>query len=141
MILRTLGRMIWVPLALLIAATCSVAMLLWLGSERVTHAMHGRTGFDLLDFVQSFIGAAAPVLAAATLIPAVLVVIIGEVVRIRSALYYVIGGGAAMAAIPLIARLGAAGQQPMPPAVVWQIFATAGFLGGLVYWALAGRRS
>jgi len=43
-----------------------------------------------------------------TLAPAILLVVIGEVARLRSALYYVIGGGATLAAVPLLARL----QQP-----------------------------
>ena len=35
--------------------------------------------------------------------------IVGEVARIRGAIYYVVGGGAALAVVPLLTRLG----QPM----------------------------
>jgi hypothetical protein len=49
------------------------------------------------------------------------------------------GGGAASAAIPLLARLDVAGT--LPQATVWQLFATAGFAAGLVYWLLAGRNA
>jgi hypothetical protein len=66
---------------------------------------------------------------------------VGEVGRIRSSLYYVIGGGVALATVPLMARLG----QPLTvldlSPVVWQVLATAGFAGGFVYWLIAGRNA
>ena len=66
-----------------------------------------------------------------TLLPALLLVIVGEVARIRGSLYYVVGGGAALAMVPLMARLG----QPLTvldlSPVVWQVLATAGFAGWL----------
>ena len=73
--------------------------------------------------------------------PALLLVIIGEVARIRGALYYVIGGGAALAVVPLLARLGQPARVLELSPVVWQVLATAGFAGGFVYWLLAGRRA
>jgi len=76
-----------------------------------------------------------------TLVPALLLVIVGEVARIRSALYYVIGGGIALAIVPMLTRV----NQPMTvlelSPVVWQVLATAGFAGGFVYWLLAGRNA
>jgi hypothetical protein len=68
-------------------------------------------------------------------------VIVGEVARIRLWLYYVIGGGLALAAIPLLARINASGVGTLSEATVWQVFATAGFAGGLVYWIIAGRNA
>jgi hypothetical protein len=66
---------------------------------------------------------------------------VGEIARIRSALYYVIGGGIALAVVPLLTRV----NQPMTvlelSPVVWQVLATAGFAGGFVYWLLAGRNA
>lgn len=144
MILTTLGRMIWVPIAFVISAIATGFMLVTLGMERVTQAMAGR-GDDvasigaILDLLRQ-----AQVLATGlTLLPAVLVVIVGEVARIRSALYYIVGGGLALAAVPLLARVGQASSASavLPPTLVWQVFASAGFLGGFVYWALAGRRA
>jgi hypothetical protein len=76
-----------------------------------------------------------------TIIPALLVVFVGEVARIRSALYYVAGGGAALAAIPLLARVGQSGGVVLPEQIVWQVFATAGFAGGFIYWLIAGRNA
>ena len=62
-----------------------------------------------------------------TLLPALLLVIIGEVARIRGAFYYVIGGGAALAVVPLLTRIGhPSGILELSPAV-WQVLATAGF--------------
>lgn len=139
--MRLLGRVILVPLAFLVSAFTAIAVLLTLGSERLTHAMHGRSGDAAVEAVFELMRGGIALLGAATLVPALLVVIAGEVARIRSAYYYVLGGGVALAAIPLIARIGQAGPGAMPASSLWQVFATAGFLGGLVYWALAGRRA
>jgi len=79
--------------------------------------------------------------ASITLIPALLIVVVGEVARIRSFAYYVVGGGIALAAIPLLARYGQGGTIDAPEALVWQVFATAGFAGGFVYWLIAGRNA
>jgi hypothetical protein len=43
--------------------------------------------------------------------------------------------------IPLLARLGQQPDQASAATALWQVFATAGFAGGLVYWLLAGRRA
>jgi len=53
----------------------------------------------------------------------------------------VAGGGAALAAVPLLARVQQSGAFAMPEHTVWQVFATAGFAGGLVYWLIAGRNA
>ena len=77
----------------------------------------------------------------ATLIPALLVVIIGEIARIRAAIYYVVGGGLSLAAMPLLARMSESGNVVIPETTVLQVFATAGFAGGFVYWLVAGRNA
>jgi len=58
-----------------------------------------------------------------------------------SALYYLGGGGAALAAIPLLSHFGQSATFVLPNPAVWQVFATAGFAGGFIYWLLAGRRA
>ena len=74
-----------------------------------------------------------------TLLPVLLLIIFGEVSHLRSPIYYIGGGGAAVGVIPLLAKLG---QTNLPDvASLWQIFATAGFAGGFVYWLIAGRRA
>ena len=75
---------------------------------------------------------------ALTALPALAAAAIGEVLHIRSWMYYVLVGGAALAAVPILA--GAATDAPALPAGEYMtIFATAGFTGGFIYWLLAGR--
>lgn len=79
----------------------------------------------------------------AILVPALAVMIVGEVARIRSPLFYIGGGGLVMASLPLLLRLGTrlAGPGAAMPTAGWQVLATAGFAGGLVYWLIAGRKA
>jgi len=140
--MRAVGRILWLPLAFLVAAVVTVYVVISLGQERIIQAATGRgpdevtigAGFDLLRLAYAFT-------SVHTLLPALLLVIIGEVARIRSSLYYVVGGGAALAIVPLMSRL----SQPLTvldlSPVVWQVLATAGFAGGFVYWLLAGRNA
>ena len=99
MLMRALGRLIMVPLGFILAATATIFILVSLGSERFTHAMHGRD-VDVDTWLSVFDTAiqAWSVISVATLVPAVLLVIVGEVARIRSSLYYIVGGGAVLAA-------------------------------------------
>ena len=139
--LRLLGRLILVPLAFILAMLAALGVLFTLGLERVTHAVVGANletdGMDLLfALLHGFIGLAG----AATVVPALGVVIVGEVAGIRSFLYYLLGGGVALAALPLLAASGTLGTGGLGTlGAVWPVFATAGFAGGLVYWVLAGR--
>jgi hypothetical protein len=140
--MRALGRVLWLPIAFLLSAAVTVFVIISLGQERIVQAMAARgpdevtigAGFDLLR-----LGAA--LISAQTLVPALLLVIVGEVAHIRGSLYYVVGGGAALAVVPLLARIG----EPLTvldlSGVVWQVLATAGFAGGFVYWLLAGRNA
>jgi len=138
---RTVGRIILVPLALLIAAIASVFVVLSLGLERITGAMHqqAQQGGDDYFAIFELVNQGALLTTGLTIIPALLVAIVGEVGRIRSGLYYIVGGGAALAAIPLLAGLGEAGEFVLPSPIVWQVFGTAGFVGGFIYWLIAGR--
>jgi hypothetical protein len=110
-----------------------------LGQERVTQALHVRQGDgDAIGVLFYLVRDAYLLISGLSILPALLLVIVGEIAHIRSPLYYVVGGGLALAAMPLIARIG---QGEMPADVVWQVFATAGFAGGFVYWLIAGRRA
>jgi hypothetical protein len=141
MVLKTLGRMIWVPIAFLISAAVSLFVLVTLGLETITHAIYGLEADETVSASLDMVWQGTLLASAATLLPAIALVVIGEVARIRSWLYYMIGGGLALAAIPLLARLdpNAAAQLSLPS--LWHVFATAGFAGGLVYWLLAGRNA
>ena len=138
----TLGRMIIVPVAFVFAALVAIFVLITLGYERVVRATTGNTGFEGFEALFDLFSHGIVLASGLTILPALALVIIGEVARVRSGLYYVLGGGAALVAMPLLARFG---QQTTTAAtdavIVWQVFATAGFAGGFIYWLLAGRRA
>jgi hypothetical protein len=86
----------------------------------------------------AFLFTVAPVL---TLLPAIVAILVGELARIRSALYYIAAGGVAAAIMPLIAQPQEAAQAGTYAVPYFTIMATAGFAAGLIYWLLAGRRA
>lgn len=138
----TVGRLIVIPIALLIAASVSGFVLFTLGLERITGALQGnRSGDDVIVAMFDLTQQGLLLATGLTLIPALLVVIVGEIARIRSAIYYVAGGGLALAAMPMLARMTESGNVVVPETTVWQVFATAGFAGGFVYWLIAGRNA
>ncbi|MBN9260742.1 MAG: hypothetical protein J0J14_07710 [Hyphomicrobium sp.] len=142
MVWRAIGRIILVPLGFVLASLAAMFILVTLGMARVTHAIHGRdadpdTWFAMFDLAQQTI----LLFSTFTVVPAILLVIIGEVARIRSSLYYILGGGAVLAAWPFLSRLGNIAQDPSQLGIIWQVFATAGFAGGFIYWLIAGRRA
>jgi hypothetical protein len=139
---KTLGRLFIVPLGFLLALALSAFVLVTLGLEKITHAMHGQdAGPEIVESTFDLFWQGSLLASGASILPAIGVVIVGEVARIRSWLYYVIGGGLALAAIPLLARINSSGVATLSEATVWQVFATAGFAGGLVYWIIAGRNA
>ena len=78
------------------------------------------------------------------LLPAALVVTISEVVRMRSFIYYGVGG----ALVALASYYGSdisvqlENTTDVPPvANAFQLAAAAGILGGLAYWLIAGRNA
>ena len=85
-----------------------------------------------------FAGTVAPALNA---LPALIGVVAGEVLRIRSWMYYVLAGGASLAAIPILAAPDSADLPRIIASPYMTIFAAAGFAGGFVYWLLAGARA
>ncbi len=142
MVWKTVGRLVWIPIAALIAVAIGGLVLVSLGLERITQATQGRwQDGDTLSGLYQLLVQGQLLASGLTLVPALAVIIIGEVARIRSMLYYVLGGGLAVVAVPLLARLGEAGTISTLPSTVWQVFATAGFAGGWVYWMLAGRNA
>jgi len=140
--LRAIGRIIVLPIAFVLSAAVTLFVIFSLGQERAVQAVTGRGPEEIpLGAVMDLVGLAMRLASIHTLLPALLLVIVGEVARIRSSLYYVVGGGAALALVPLISRF----HQPLAvldlSPVVWQVLATAGFAGGFVYWLLAGRNA
>ena len=135
MILKTIGRMLWLPIAVLISGLVAAFVLLTLGQERLVQILSA-SGEELADFaiLAKLLTEGVALAAGLTLIPALVLIIIGEVARIRSALYYILSGGAALLAIPVLARYGQTAEFAAPSPEIWQVFATAGFAGGFVYW-------
>ena len=138
--MRALGRVILLPIAFVLAAVVALLVIFSLGQERVVQAISSRPEgevpvealMDMLAFVLRFASLYA-------IIPALLLVIVGEAGRIRSAIYYIVGGGVALAVVPLLTRMGQPATALDLSPVVWQVLATAGFAGGFIYWLLAGR--
>ena len=137
--LSAAGRIIAVTFAFLAAAVVTAFVVFRLSIERATGALHNDD--DPYGTALTWLGSALHLPFFISLLLALLVVIVGEVARIRSALFYIAGGGIAVAAAPLLTEVHRAGGMTGLPAFLWQVFATAGFVGGGVYWLVAGRRA
>ena len=119
----------------------AIALLFMLGMEKITHALSGKDTDESLTSIFELLNQGVSLANGLTLLPALAVVIIGEVARIKSSVYYIVGGGAALAVIPLLARFGPDATSALSTELIWQLFATAGFAGGFLYWLLAGRNA
>jgi len=110
----------------------------WTG-KALREAAPGDPIIDVISDPLGIVFFASLVTPALTALPALVLAVIGEVFSIRSFLYYVVAGGLALAAIPLLAASG--GSTTAPSADYMTIFASAGFAGGAVYWLIAGRNA
>lgn len=146
MILNYVFRMVWVVVAFALAAFAALAVLfalgaVWVGDELRAAApdapmvRHG--GASAFGFVL-FAGTVTPALTA---LPALVAVVVGEILGIRSWMYYVLAGGASLAAVPLLVAPTAADLPAVATSQYLTIFAAAGFAGGFIYWLLAGARA
>ncbi len=145
MIVRTVLRMIWVVVALFVSALAALAVLftlgaIWAGEElRAAAPDHPlvRDGAPIFGMML-FAGTVGPALTA---LPALIAVAAGEVLRVRSWMYYVLAGGLSLAVIPILAAPETAELPAVLASHAMTIFATAGFAGGFLYWLLAGARA
>jgi hypothetical protein len=140
-------RILAVLLGFVLAAIAGTVTLFYVGSrwaaQEVATQMSDNPD-EMSRFMNEALGMVAflfTVAPALTLAPAVVAVVVGELARIRSLLYYVLAGGAAAAVMPLIASRTEAAENATYNAPYFTIMATAGFAAGLVYWLLAGRRA
>ena len=103
---RTLGRLILLPIAFLISVVAAGVILVTLAQEHITHAMHGQSedGFEFASMLIDLLWQGSFLLSGLSILPALVVILIGEVARVRSWLYYMVGGGLALACVPLLAR-------------------------------------
>jgi hypothetical protein len=137
--LSALGRIVSVTFAFVAAAAFAGFIAVRLGLERMTHELHSDD--DAAVTVVGWVWQGLNLSFATTLLLALAVVIVGEVARIRSGLYYIAGGGLAVAAAPLLIEVQRQGGTGNLPGFIWQVFATAGFAGGALYWMIAGRNA
>ena len=93
--------------------------------------------FIVSFFATSFVGAVA-------ILPAALLIVIAEAARLRSFLYYGVGGAlvglASYYGSDISVRLENT-TDVAPVANALQLAAAAGIIGGLVYWLIAGRNA
>jgi hypothetical protein len=85
-----------------------------------------------------FAGTVTPAL---TSLPALVAAVAGEVLKVRSWMYYVLAGGVSLAAIPLLVGARNSDVEAVASSQYMAILVTAGFAGGFVYWLLAGRNA
>ena len=145
MILKTVFRMRWVVVAFCLAVAVARAVLfalgaIWTGNELRAAAPHDlvlNQGAPIFGMVL-FAGTVGPALSA---LPALVAVVAGEALKIRSWMYYVLAGGASLAVIPVLAAPDVAELPAIIASHYMTIFAAAGFAGGFVYWLLAGSRA
>ena len=131
MITRTIFRVLWAATVFVFAFAVALGVLFLLGGLWVGDELRALAPQDpVLATGSSWVGAAIfalTVVPALTIVPALVAVIIGEALHIRSWMYYVLADGDLMVSLPA--------HQYMT------IFAAAGFVGGFVYWLLAGRNA
>lgn len=140
--LSTIARLIWVPIAFVLSLIIGAFVIVTLGLERITSYANGFDDPDMtLEAGIQLLENGLVLAQAMTIVPAVAVVLIGEIARIRSVYFYVVAGGLAAASIPVVARLATTGPLELPAVAVWQVFAVGGFISGFVYWLLAGRNA
>ncbi len=147
---EVLGRIFVVGFSLLMSIITALAMLVMLGGRELGSVYKGQLTEDnieidpLFNFLFDISGmffffvALGPAL---TILPALLVVIVGEVARIRTLYYYVLAAGLVVLAIPFMYTTGDGIQYVVPNARYMTIFAASGFVAGFIYWALAGRKA
>jgi hypothetical protein len=145
-ILNTLSRGIWVVMAFCLAALVALAVLfalgaLWVGDELRIASPHEpmlHHGAAPVFGVVLFASTVAPAL---TCLPGLVAVVAGEVLRVRSWMYYVLAGGASFAAVPLLVGAHNDDLQAVASSQYLTIFLAAGFAGGFIYWLFAGARA
>jgi hypothetical protein len=145
-ILNIVLRGIWVVLAFCLAAFAALAVLfalgaIWAGDELRAAAPHDpllHHGAAPVFGMVLFAGTVGPAL---TSLPALVAVVAGEVLKLRSWMYYVLAGGMSLAAVPLLVSARNSDLEAVASSQYMAIFLTAGFAGGFVYWLLAGRNA
>lgn len=137
---RLIGRLIVVPIGFILAGITAAIVLVAIAQEKLSVALRMVSGEQVLGYLEPLLKLFVALFSVQALLLPLLLVVAGEVARIRHMAYYVVGAGAAFALIPVMARLGAEDGIASLTSI-WPVFATAGFAGGFVYWLIAGRNA
>ena len=140
--MNMIGRIFAIFFSLLVAIMAAGVMLAigiiapdwpWLDSDPVERVMF----FVVSFFATSFVGATA-------FVPALLLIVVAEAMRLRSLLYYAVAGSV----VGLASYFGSDVELRLenttdvtPVGHTLQLAAAAGIIGGLAYWLLAGRNA
>jgi hypothetical protein len=136
------GRIIVILVALILAImaagiTLAIGIIApdWAGID--SDPVERLSFFIVSFFATNFVGAVA-------ILPAMLLIVISEAARLRSFLFYGVGGAlvglASYYGSDISVRLENTTDVP-PVANALQLVAAAGIIGGLVYWLIAGRNA
>ena len=136
------GRIIVILVALILAMmaagiTLAIGIIApdWAGID--SDPVERLSFFIVSFFATSFVGAVA-------ILPAAVLIVISEAARLRSFLFYGVGGAlvglASYYGSDISVRLENTTDVP-PVANALQLAAAAGIIGGLVYWLVAGRNA
>ena len=99
------------------------------------------SSFDaLMTLMEVFASLIGGVTLTAALVPAVLIIMAGEIMRLRSWMVYVLGGGVAMGLAAAVQGLNFHLIDLALPGFALSMV-SSGFVGGGIYWLLAGRRA
>jgi hypothetical protein len=143
---KFVGRLIWVFCAALLAGVVALGAAVLLGFGLMNQEIAAATAagtdpaavdrwFDLADRTLL----AGTLVFALSLIPAALVLIIGEVGKVRSLLFYLVGGAVSVAGAPALAALSRTAADGRADTPLLLVLTTSGFVAGFAYWLLAGR--
>lgn len=126
-----------IPL-ILVAFTCGVVAAIAVGTSVGVGiwkdaAWTGKAGYE--GQLALFQKGMNPAFAISVLLAAAAVAA-AEFYRIRFTLYYLVTGGLAVVAAAYAMGSAAGIEAPM---TLWRVYATAGILGGAIYWLIAGR--
>lgn len=137
--MAAIGRIILAPVGFLAALAVTVLVLVNVGYERMSEASGYGFGLDAWRLGWGLAGQLKGLVSMVAVVPAIVVVLVGEWARVQSVLYWLIAGAVAAVAAPVVSKLARSGVLAVPPLSVLQVMATSGLAGGYVYWLIAGR--
>jgi hypothetical protein len=136
-------RAVMVAFAFAVAVTVAVVTLftlaIVLGVQAITEppALHTDEATALLNHFVNAVFFVYVLAQALSILPAVILMVIGELAKIRSWIYYIPAGGIACAVMPLLPIEHSEDFAFSAPH--YAVLAVAGFAAGWMYWLIAGR--